>query len=120
MDTLNDLIDKIQVARADTNDESFPSLLNDVMIALGWTENQAADRLRTSEVMIGKWMSGRSPTDDEREFTYQYMLCGLVEQDVVNEMTTEWVQRNHYFGWSVAIIVIGGALLFALLIKYAS
>lgn len=116
MDTL---IDRIQIAREDGNRDSFSSLLNDMMVELGWTEKEAADRLDTTEVTIGKWMSGRSPTASVREAVYQHMICCIVERDAIRDMTTEWVQRNHYFGWSTAIIVIGGALLFALLIKYA-
>ena len=76
------VIDRIQLARKDQSRAVFPTILNDVMVELGWTEQQAADRLDTSESTILCWMAGRNiPTWSVCEDAYQRMICGIVEQD---------------------------------------
>jgi hypothetical protein len=99
---LNALIDKIQEARGGPR-EVFPSILNDVMVALGWTEQQATEQLDTTETTIGRWMSGANiPTASVRESTYERMICALVEADVLQGSDEKYVRDAHRYFWSYA------------------
>ena len=93
------VIDRIQLAREDQSRAVFPTILNDVMVELGWTEQQAADRLDTTETTILRWMTGRNiPTWSVCETAYQHMICSIIEQDAIEEMTIDWIEGNHRFG----------------------
>jgi DNA-binding XRE family transcriptional regulator len=99
------VIDRIQLAREDQSRAVFPTILNDVMVELGWTEQQAADRLDTSESTIRRWMAGRNiPTWSVCESSYQYMICSIIEQDAIEEMTMNWVQRQISFSKQVTVV----------------
>ena len=112
----NPLIDKIQAARGGDR-ELFPSVLNDVMVDLGWTEQQAAENLDTTVTTIGRWMSGANiPTSSVREAAYERMICALVEQDCLQGMTIAWgrgVSRD-FVRWALPLTVGGIALMFVL------
>ncbi len=106
------IIDRIQLARENQDREVFSTVLNDVMVELGWTEQQAADNLDTIESTIQRWMTGRNvPTWSVCEGAYQHMICSIVERDAINEMTHNWVQRQISFSKQVTfvfgLIVIG-------------
>ena len=104
MDTL---IDRIQLARKDKSRAVLSTLLNDVMVELGWTEQQAADNLDTSEITIQRWMTGRNiPTWSVCEAAYEHMICSIIERDAINEMTHAWVQ-SHFSFTRHATIVFG-------------
>jgi DNA-binding XRE family transcriptional regulator len=107
------VIDRIQLARKDQSRAVFPTILNDVMVELGWTEQQAADALDTSETTIQRWMAGRNiPTWSVCEGAYEHMICRIIEQDAIEEMTADWIEGNHRFGMnfmkvSFGIVAIG-------------
>lgn len=114
------VIDRIQLARKDQSRAVFPTILNDVMVELGWTEHQAADNLDTTETTIQRWMAGRNiPTRSVCEAAYEHMICSIVERDAIAEMTVDWVESSHRFGMrflklSLGIIVIGLVVSWAL------
>jgi DNA-binding XRE family transcriptional regulator len=102
------VIDRIQLARKDQSRAVFPTILNDVMVELGWTERQAADALDTSETTIQRWMAGRNiPTWSVCEGAYQHMICRIIEQDAIEEMTADWVEGNHRFGKNFLKFTLG-------------
>lgn len=106
------IIDRIQLARKDQSRAVLSTLLNDVMVELGWTEQQAADNLDTTESTIQRWMTGRNvPTWSVCEGVYERMICSIVEQEVIEEMTVNWVQSHVSFNKHVTfvfgLIVIG-------------
>lgn len=113
------IIDRIQLARQDRSRAVLSTLLNDVMVELGWTEKQAAARLDTTESTIGRWMTGSNiPTWSVCEGVYQHMIASLIEQEAIEKMTHDWVQQHVSFNKQVAcafgLIVIGVVVWLAL------
>jgi DNA-binding XRE family transcriptional regulator len=99
------IIDQIQVAREDQSRAMFPTILNDVMVELGWTEHQAAEALDTTETTIQRWMAGRNiPTWSVCEAGYQHMIARIIEQETIDEMTRDWVQQHVSFNKEVAVV----------------
>lgn len=102
------VIDRIQVARADQSRAVFPTILNDVMVELGWTEKQAADSLDTTESTIQRWMAGRNiPTRSVCEVAYEHMICSIVEREAINKMTVDWVESSHREGMNLLKLTLG-------------
>lgn len=94
-----------QVAREDQSRAIFPTILNDVMVELGWTEQQAAKALDTTESTVRRWMAGRNiPTWSVCETSYQHMIVNIVERDAINEMTQSWIQQQASFSKHAALV----------------
>ena len=113
------VIDRIQLARKDQSRAIFPTILNDVMVELGWTEQQAADNLDTTETTITRWMAGRNiPTRSVCEATYERMICSIVERDAIAEMTNNWVQDQYHFGMKFLKLTLGLAVIGFIIIGF--